>query len=101
MLSIEENEKLAKTGRGTAMGELIRRYWMPFRLSSDLPEADGEPVRVTLLGESLVAFRDTSGKVCLIQRHCAHRWSDLFYGRNEEGGLRCSYHGWKYDGAGN
>ena len=101
MLSIEENDKLAKVGRGTAMGELIRRYWMPFRLSSDLPEADGDPVRVTLLGESLVAFRDTSGKVCLIQRNCAHRWSDLFYGRNEEGGLRCTYHGWKYDGAGN
>ncbi len=100
MLSIEENEKLTKTGRGTAMGELIRRYWIPFRLSSDLPDADGEPVRVTLLGESLVAFRDTSGKVCLLQRHCAHRWSDLFYGRNEEGGLRCSYHGWKYDGTG-
>ena len=100
MLSVEENEKLTRIGRGTPMGELVRRYWIPFRLSSDLPDADGEPVRVTLLGESLVAFRDTSGKVCLIQRNCAHRWGDLFFGRNEEGGLRCSYHGWKYDGTG-
>ena len=100
MLSIEENAKLSEVGRGTAMGELMRRYWIPFRLSSDLPEPDGDPVKVTLLGESLVAYRETSGKVCLIQRHCAHRWSDLFYGRNEEGGLRCTYHGWKYDGSG-
>ena len=97
MLSVEENEKLTKVGAGTPLGELMRRYWMPFRQSSDLPEADGEPVRVTLLGESLLAFRDTGGKVGLIQRNCAHRWADLFFGRNEEHGLRCAYHGWKYD----
>ena len=97
MLSIAENEKLTRIGAGTPAGEFIRRFWMPFLQSSDLPEADGEPVRITLLGESLLAFRDTSGRVGLIQRNCAHRWADLFFGRNEEGGLRCTYHGWKYD----
>jgi phenylpropionate dioxygenase-like ring-hydroxylating dioxygenase large terminal subunit len=97
MLSIQENDRLARTEPGTPMGDLIRRYWMPFLLSKDLPEVDGEPVRITLLSEQLLAFRDTSGRVGLIQRNCAHRWADLFFGRNEEGGLRCSYHGWKYD----
>ncbi len=101
MLSVEENEKLCRTSLGTPMGDLLRRYWMPFLLSSDLPEADGEPVRITLLGESLLAFRNTSGKVGLIQRNCPHRWADLFFGRNEEEGLRCTYHGWKFDTAGN
>ncbi len=97
MLSIAENEKLTRIGAGTPAGEFIRRFWMPFLQSPDLPEPDGEPVRITLLGESLLAFRDTSGRVGLIQRNCAHRWADLFFGRNEEDGLRCTYHGWKYD----
>jgi len=97
MLSREENERLTRVGRGTPMGEMVRRFWIPFLLVSDLPEPDGEPVRVTLLGERLVAFRDTSGRIGLIDRLCAHRCADLFFGRNEEDGLRCTYHGWKYD----
>lgn len=101
MLSVEENAKLSQIGPGTPMGEYIRRFWLPFRLSEDLLEADGEQVRVTLMGEQLLAFRDTEGRVGLIQRNCPHRWADLFFARNEECGLRCSYHGWKYDIAGN
>jgi len=97
MLSIKENETLAVIDRGSPMGDYIRRFWMPFLLSSDIPDADGEPVNITLMGETLLAFRNTSGKVGLIQRNCAHRWASLFYGRNEENGIRCSYHGWKYD----
>ena len=101
MLSIPENAKLSLIGPGTVMGEYIRRFWLPFRLSEDLPEADGEPVRVTLMGEDLLAFRNTDGTVGLIQRNCPHRWADLFFGRNEERGLRCTYHGWKFDVDGN
>jgi phthalate 4,5-dioxygenase oxygenase subunit len=97
MLSLTDNETLARTGRGTPMGDLIRRYWIPFRLSSDIPASDGDPVRVKLAGESLLAFRDTDGRVGLVDRLCAHRNADLFFGRNEEAGLRCTYHGWKYD----
>jgi phenylpropionate dioxygenase-like ring-hydroxylating dioxygenase large terminal subunit len=97
MLSHEENERLTRVGRGTPMGEMVRRFWIPFLLASDLAEPDGEPVRVTLLGERLVAFRDTRGRIGLIDRLCAHRCADLFFGRNEEEGLRCTYHGWKYD----
>jgi phthalate 4,5-dioxygenase len=97
MLTSQENERLTRVGRGTPTGELMRRFWLPFLLESDLHEADGPPVRVTLLGERLVAFRDTGGRIGLIDRACAHRCADLFFGRNEEGGLRCTYHGWKYD----
>jgi len=97
MLSREENERLTRVGRGTPMGELIRRFWIPFLLETDLPEPDCPPVRVTLLGEKLVAFRDSSSRIGLIDRTCAHRCADLFFGRNEENGLRCTYHGWKYD----
>jgi phenylpropionate dioxygenase-like ring-hydroxylating dioxygenase large terminal subunit len=79
------------------MGELVRRFWLPFLLESDRHETDGPPVRVTLLGERLVAFRDSSSRIGLIDRACAHRCADLFFGRNEENGLRCTYHGWKYD----
>ena len=97
MLSLEENDRLTRINRGTPMGDLVRRFWVPALLSSDLPEPDSEPLRVTLLGERLVAFRDTSGRVGLLARNCAHRCADLFFGRNEENGLRCTYHGWKYD----
>lgn len=97
MLSVAENEKLTRTSAGTPAGEFLRRFWMPFLQSSDLAESDGEPIRLTLLGETLLAFRNTHGQVGLIQRNCPHRWASLFYGRNEEGGLRCSYHGWKFD----
>lgn len=97
MLTREENERLTRVGRGTPTGELMRRFWLPFLLTADLSEPDGPPVRVGLLGEKLVAFRDTSGRIGLIDRNCAHRCADLFFGRNEENGLRCTYHGWKYD----
>jgi phenylpropionate dioxygenase-like ring-hydroxylating dioxygenase large terminal subunit len=79
------------------MGTLMRRYWIPALFSHQLAEPDGPPVRVKLLGEELVAFRDTTGQVALIEEHCAHRGASLFFGRNEECGLRCVYHGWKYD----
>lgn len=90
-------ETLTRTGSGTPMGSLLRRYWVPAVLSSEVAEPDCPPVRVTLLGERLLAFRDTSGRVGLIDEFCAHRGASLFLGRNEECGIRCSYHGWKYD----
>jgi phenylpropionate dioxygenase-like ring-hydroxylating dioxygenase large terminal subunit len=97
MLSAEDNATLTRTGPGTAMGTLFRRFWMPVLLSRELPEPDGPPLRVTLLGEDLVAFRDTEGRVGLLDRHCPHRGADLFFGRNEACGIRCAYHGWKFD----
>ncbi len=97
MLTAEQNELLTRTGPGTPMGETMRRYWLPALLSLELPEPDGPPVRVKLLGESLVAFRDTSGRVGLLEEHCPHRGASLWLGRNEENGLRCVYHGWKFD----
>ncbi len=97
MLTPEENALITRTGPATPMGEAMRRYWMPALLSEELPEADGPPVRVRLLGENLVAFRDSSGRVGLLAENCSHRGASLFFGRNEEDGLRCVYHGWKYD----
>ena len=97
MLKPEDNEKLTRVGPGTPGGELFRRYWQPALLSSELPEKDGAPVRVRLLGEDLLAFRDTNGEVGLVDAHCPHRRAPMFYGRNEECGLRCVYHGWKFD----
>ena len=101
MLSKEENELLTRVGPGTPMGELLRQYWLPALLPSELPERDGRPLRVRLLGEDLIAFRDTEGRVGLLADHCSHRGASLFFGRNEESGLRCVYHGWKYDVTGN
>jgi len=83
------------------MGEVMRRYWVPALLSSEIPEPDCPPVRVRLLGEQLVAFRDTSGRIGLLGEFCVHRLASLFLGRNEECGLRCVFHGWKYDVDGN
>jgi phthalate 4,5-dioxygenase len=97
MLSHEDNELLVRTAPGTGMGEYFRRFWHPVALSEELAERDGPPVRVTVLGESLVAFRATDGRIGLVEQACAHRCANLFYGRNEEGGIRCIYHGWKYD----
>jgi phenylpropionate dioxygenase-like ring-hydroxylating dioxygenase large terminal subunit len=97
MTSIEQNQLLVRTDAGTAMGELFRRYWIPAFLAKELAEVDGAPVRIQLLGEKLVGFRDTSGKIGLIDEFCAHRRVSLWFGRNEECGLRCPYHGWKYD----
>jgi phthalate 4,5-dioxygenase len=97
MLSREENDLLTGVDRGTPMGHTMRRYWMPALLTQELPEPDGPPVRVKLLGEALVAFRDTQGRIGLLDEYCPHRRASLFFGRNEECGLRCVYHGWKYD----
>jgi phthalate 4,5-dioxygenase oxygenase subunit len=100
MLSREENKILTQIGPGTPMGEVMRRYWMPALLSKELPEPDCPPVRVKLLGEDLVAFRDSQGRIGLLEEYCPHRLASLFLGRNEENGLRCVYHGWKFDVAG-
>jgi phthalate 4,5-dioxygenase oxygenase subunit len=97
MLRPEDNVKITRVGPGTPCGDLMRRYWQPFLLSSELPEADCPPVRVRLLCEDLVAFRDTDGRVGLIDAHCPHRRAPMFFGRNEECGMRCVYHGWKFD----
>jgi phthalate 4,5-dioxygenase oxygenase subunit len=101
VLSNEDNALLTRVGRGTPMGELIRRCWTPACLSEELPEPDCDPIRLRLLGEDLIAFRDSAGKVGVMEEHCPHRGASLFFGRNEEGGLRCLYHGWKIDIAGN
>ncbi len=97
MLTKEDNERVTRVGPGTQMGALMRRYWVPALLSSEIGEPDSPPVRVSLLGERLVAFRDSEGRVGLLEEFCAHRGVSLFLGRNEECGLRCVYHGWKYD----
>jgi phenylpropionate dioxygenase-like ring-hydroxylating dioxygenase large terminal subunit len=101
MLSKEDNALLTQAGPGTPMGELMRRYWIPALLSEELPAPDCAPIQIKLLGEELIAFRDTNGRVGIMDEHCAHRGTSLFYGRNEECGLRCIYHGWKYDVDGN
>jgi len=101
MLTHEENELLTRVGPGTPMGELMRRYWVPALFSDQLPKPDCPPVRVKLLCEELVAFRDTSGAVGLIDEYCPHRLASMFFGRNEENGLRCVYHGIKFDRDGN
>jgi phthalate 4,5-dioxygenase len=100
MLSREDNERLTRIGPGTPMGDLLRQYWTPALISSELPERDGAPLRVRLFGEDLIAFRATSGEVGLVDEQCPHRTASLFFGRNEEDGLRCAYHGWKFDVAG-
>ena len=97
MLSKNDIEALCRIGPGTLMGNLFRQYWLPMAKSDELPVADGAPVRIKLLGEELIAFRTTSGDVGLIQNACPHRGASLFFGRNEEEGLRCVYHGWKFD----
>lgn len=93
----ELNERLVRVGPGTPGGDLMRRYWQPALLASELPDKDGVPVRVRLLGEDLVAYRDSNGTVGLIDAYCPHRRAPLFFGRNEECGIRCIYHGWKFD----
>jgi len=97
MLSKEDNELITRVGPGTPMGNVMRRYWMPALLSEEIPAPDSPPVRVRLLGEDLVAFRDSHGRVGLLDEFCPHRLASMFLGRNEEGGLRCVYHGWKFD----
>jgi len=97
MLTKEKNDLLTQTGPGTPMGDVFRCYWIPALLAEELPEPDCPPVRVELLSEKLIAFRDTEGRLGLMDRHCAHRQVSLWFGRNEENGLRCPYHGWKFD----
>jgi phthalate 4,5-dioxygenase len=97
MTTPEQNDFLTLTGPGTPMGGLMRRYWIPALLSLEIPEPDCPPVRLKLLSERLIAFRDTAGRVGVMDEFCAHRGVSLWFGRNEENGLRCPYHGWKYD----
>lgn len=101
MLGREDNEMLTRVGPGTPMGSLLRRFWIPALLASEIPEPDSPPVRVRLLGENLVAFRDSDGRIGILDRYCPHRRASLFWGRNEECGIRCAYHGWKFDVDGN
>ncbi len=100
MLTREDNERLTRVGPGTPMGTLFRRFWLPVLLSEELPAPDCPPVRVKALGENLVAFRDSEGRVGLLDEACPHRRVSLYFGVNEQGGLRCVYHGWKFDVAG-
>jgi phthalate 4,5-dioxygenase oxygenase subunit len=93
----EDNERLTRVGPGTPGGDLFRRYWQPALLSKEAPTPDGAPVRVRLLGEDLIAFRDSAGKVGLVEAYCPHRRAPLYFARNEECGLRCVYHGWKFN----
>jgi phenylpropionate dioxygenase-like ring-hydroxylating dioxygenase large terminal subunit len=100
MLSLQDNEILCRVGPGTPMGDVMRHYWLPAFKSDELPAPDCPPLRVRLLGEDLIAFRATSGRVGLVANACPHRGASLFFGRNEEDGLRCVYHGWKFDQTG-
>src|ERR1700736_2931621 len=100
MLSKEDNDLVTRVGPGTPMGNLMRQYWVPAMLSSELPGPDCDPMRVLLLGEQLIAFRDSHGAIGLVANNCPHRGASLFFGRNEESGLRCVYHGWKFDASG-
>jgi phthalate 4,5-dioxygenase len=100
MRVMKGGELLTRVGPGTPMGELMRQYWIPALMSSELA-ADGPPLRLKLLCEELIAFRSTSGKVGIMEHHCPHRRASLFFGRNEEDGIRCVFHGWKFDTVGN
>jgi phenylpropionate dioxygenase-like ring-hydroxylating dioxygenase large terminal subunit len=100
MSTKKDSDDLLRIGPGTAMGELLRQYWIPAAMSSELAR-DGAPMRLLLLGERLIAFRDSAGRVGIMDQRCPHRCASLFLGRNEEGGLRCVYHGWKFDTQGN
>jgi phthalate 4,5-dioxygenase len=97
----EENELLTRTDPGTSMGNYLRSFWIPCMVQSEVPQSDEPPVRLRLLGEDLVVFRDTNGNIGVLEERCPHRQASLFFGRNEEAGLRCVYHGWKFDTAGN
>jgi nitrite reductase/ring-hydroxylating ferredoxin subunit len=100
MLSKEDNDLLTRVGPGTAMGELMRQYWVPALPAAEFPSPDSPPKRMKLLGENLVMFRDSNGNVGCFKESCPHRGASMFFGRNEEGGLRCVYHGWKFDTTG-
>ncbi|HJQ56348.1 MAG TPA: Rieske 2Fe-2S domain-containing protein, partial [Vineibacter sp.] len=99
MRNARDSEDLTRVGPGTVMGDFMRQYWIPAAMSSELV-ADGDPMRLMLLGEKLIAFRDSAGKVGVMDHRCPHRCASLFLGRNEQGGIRCVYHGWKFDAEG-
>jgi phthalate 4,5-dioxygenase oxygenase subunit len=101
MLTPEQNQLLCRVEGAAPMGGIMRRHWLPLCLSEEVAEKDGAPVKARLLGEDLVVFRDTSGKLGVLDEHCPHRGASLVFGRNEECGLRCLYHGWKFDVEGN
>ena len=100
MKARQDSEDLTRVGPGTVMGNFMRQYWIPAAKSSELV-ADGDPMRLMLLGEKLIAFRDTKGRVGVMDHRCPHRCASLFLGRNEQDGIRCIYHGWKFDVEGN
>jgi len=97
MLSREDNELLTRIGPDTLMGQLFRRFWMPVALASEIPAPDCPPVRLRILGEDLIAFRDSEGRPGVIEAYCPHRGAPMFFARNEDSGIRCVYHGWKFD----
>src|SRR5262245_41436345 len=97
MLSSEQNELLCRVEGAAPMGQLMRRHWLPVCLSEEVAEKDGAPARARLLGEDLVVFKDSNGKIGVLDEHCPHRGASLVFGRNEDCGLRCLYHGWKFD----
>lgn len=101
MMTLEENDLLCRVENGAPMGQMMRRHWVPVCLSEEVAEADGDPVKARILGEHLVVFRDSEGQVGVLDEDCPHRGASLLLGRNEEGGLRCLYHGWKMDVNGN
>ena len=97
MVTREDNDLLTRVEGDWPMGQIMRRHWLPVCLSEEVAVCDGTPVRARLLGEDLVVFRDTEGRLGVLDEHCPHRRASLVMGRNEEGGLRCLYHGWKFD----
>ena len=97
MLTAEENQLLCRVEGDAPMGQLMRRHWIPVCMAEEVAENDGTPIRARLLGEDLVVFRDSEGRLGVLDEYCPHRGPSLVYGRNEEGGLRCLYHGWKFD----
>src|SRR6478736_1363936 len=101
MLSRENNDLLCRVEGDAPMGGIMRGHWLPVCLSDEVAEKDGAPVKSRLVGEDLVVFRDSHGKLGVLDEHCPHRGASLVFGRNEECGLRCLYHGWKFDVDGN
>jgi len=101
MMTAEENDLLCRVEGDAPMGQLMRRHWIPACMSEEVAERDGTPIRVRLLGEDLVVFRDSDGRLGVLDEYCPHRRASLVLGRNEECGLRCLYHGWKFDVDGN
>src|SRR5437764_8008281 len=101
MLTKEQNELLCRVEGTAPMGGIMRSHWLPVCLSEEVAEKDGAPVKARLVGEDLVVFRDSNGKIGVLDERCPHRGASLVFGRNEECGLRCLYHGWKFDVGGN